>query len=234
MFGWLFSNQPNLGAEQQRRAKALRKFRPLTNTPLNRQRLVVIDLETTGFDLKRDLVISIGAVAIERGGIHLNQMFECTLFRDVETVTESILIHGISPSELAAGEDPVLALLDFMEFVGDSPFLAYHARFDQQMLTRALKESLGYRLTHPFFDVAEIAPLLHPEAGLTKAGLDDWVKYFKLQVHQRHHASADALVTAEIALILFNHARQQGIENLAQLENRLAGWRMRQQQSLSF
>ena len=233
MFRWLFSSQPTLEAEQQRRTKALRKPAALSR-PLSDQRLVVIDLETTGFDLKRDLVISIGAVAIEHGGIHLNQMFECTLFRDIETVTESILIHGISPSELAAGEDPVLALLDFMEFVGDSPFLAYHARFDQQMLTRALKESLGYRLTHPFFDVAEIGPLLHPEAGLGKAGLDDWVNHFNLQVHQRHHASADALVTAEIALILFNHARQQGIENLAQLEARLAGWRMRQQQSLSF
>jgi DNA polymerase III subunit epsilon len=233
MMRW-FSRKPRLEPEQQRRMEALKLPAALDAHPLQAQRLVVLDLETTGFDLKRDLVISIGAVVIERNAIPFDQMFERTLYRDLSAVTESVLIHGIAPSQLAAGDDPVETLLEFMEFVGDSPLLAYHARFDQQMLARALKDSLGYKLRHPFFDIAEIGPLLRPEAGLTKAGLDDWVNHFKLQVHQRHHASADALVTAELGLILFNHARQQAIENLAQLEMRLSGWRHRQQLPLSF
>jgi DNA polymerase-3 subunit epsilon len=116
-----------------------------------------------------------------------------------------------------------------MEFLGASPLLAFHAGFDQRMLGRALKQTLGYRLRHPFFDVAELAPLLYPQANIQHGGLDDWTDYFGLQVQQRHHASADALVTAELALILFSRARQQQLDSLLALEQRLAGWRRRQQ-----
>lgn len=228
-----FSRKPELTSKQQRRLAALKGPAPL-DKPLSQQRFVVVDLETTGFDLKRDLVISIGAVVIDGNGIPMGQQFERTLYRDAPAITESILIHGIAPSQLAEGDDPIKALLDFMEFVGDSPLLAYHAQFDQYMLTRALKESLGYRLRHSFFDVAEWGPMLRPEAGLTKAGLDDWVNHFKLKVHQRHHASADALVTAEIGLILLKLAQQQEIETLAQLSLRVEAWRKRQLLSLSF
>src|SRR5690606_29319396 len=126
------------------------------------------------------------------------------------------------PSAIAAGEDPAEALLAFMAFVGDSPLLAFHAGFDQRMLARALKHTLGYRLQHLFLDVAHLAPLLCPEGERAHAGLDHWIAHFGLQVQQRHHASADALVTAEIALILFNHARRQGLTSPRQLVERLA------------
>ena len=141
----------------------------------------------------------------------------------------SVLIHGLAPSAIAAGIAPAEALLGFMEFLGDSPLLAFHAGFDQRMLGRALKQTLGYRLRHPFFDAAELAPLLCPQANIQQGGLDDWTDYFGLQVQQRHHASADALVTAELALILFSRARQQQFDSLLALEQGLAGWRRRQQ-----
>lgn len=225
---WIKSRRPKLEYQQQRRLDAVALPKPLGACELASERFVVVDLETTGLNTKKDLVISIGAVAIDQEAIDFRQMFECTLKRDTQ-VNESILIHGISPSELAAGIEPEVALLDFLEYVGNSPLLAFHACFDRHMLVRAFRESLGYRFNHPFFDVAEIAPLLNPQVILRHNGLDDWVKQFKLQVNQRHHASADALATAELALILFHQARCQGIENLAQLESRLNIWRRNNQ-----
>ena len=74
---------------------------------------MVLDLETTGLHLKRDLVIAIGAVVIEDGAIDYSQQFECTLCRQVK-VNESVLIHGIAPSELANRLPPAEALLSFM------------------------------------------------------------------------------------------------------------------------
>lgn len=191
--------------------------------------MVVLDLETSGLDRQRDQVLSIGALAIDNGAIDLGQQFECTLQRLDHRASASTLIHGITPSAIARGVEPAEALLGFMEFLGDSPLLAFHAGFDQRMLSRALKQSLGYRLRHGFFDVAELAPLLCPQAPIRNGGLDDWTQYFGLQAQQRHHASADALVTAELALILFSKARQQGLDSLPALEQRLAGQRRRQQ-----
>ena len=229
LFGWLRAAKPGLDAAQQRRLEQLPKPAPLGDVPLRHQRWVVVDLETSGLNLNRDLVLSIGAVVIEDGAVDFSQLFERTLQRTDTKLSPSVLIHGLGPSAIAAGSDPVEALLDFMEFVGDSPLLAFHAPFDQHMLGRALKDSLGYRLAHPFLDVADIAPLLCPEANMREAGLDHWIEHFNLQVGERHHASADALATAELMLILFSRARQQQIDTPQALQERLSQWKRRKQ-----
>ena len=193
LFSWLSARVPTLDAATLARLGQLPAAKPLDARSLREQRWIVVDLETSGLNLNRDQVLSIGAVVIEDGAIDLGQCFERTLLRPGQSVNPSVLIHGLGPSALAAGADPAQALLEFMEFVGDSPLLAFHAPFDQHMLARALKDSLGYRLQHPFFDVADMAPLLCPHATLREAGLDDWIGYFKLHVEERHNASADAL-----------------------------------------
>ena len=225
----LTRSRPPLDDEQRRRLQRLPAATPLDARPLQTQRFVVLDLETSGLNVERDIVLSIGAVLIEDGAIDFGRQFECTLQRQMATVTESVLIHGIAPSALALGTAPAEALLGFMEFAGDCVFLAYHAPFDQRMLTRALKDELGYRLQHRFFDIADLAPMLFPEALVQQGGLDHWIDHFQLNMPQRHHAAADALATAEIALILFNRARRMGLDNVAELGARLGHWRRSRQ-----
>ncbi|HCJ29170.1 MAG TPA: 3'-5' exonuclease [Pseudomonas sp.] len=226
---WFKLRGPILGLEQLQRRDRLPVAAALDTCSLQEQRMVVLDLETSGLDMRRDIVLSVGAVVIENGAINLADQFESTLLRPAQKISESVLIHGIAPSELEAGEEPAEALLDFLEFVGDSPILAFHAGFDQRMLSRALRQALGYKLRHPFIDVAELAPMLCPNNRPRQNGLDEWCSHFGLQVLQRHHASADALVTAELALILFSKARRQGLDSVAALQQRLANWRQRQQ-----
>ncbi|MFC0711205.1 3'-5' exonuclease [Azorhizophilus paspali] len=213
-----------LDDNQRRRLRRLPTAPHLDSRPLHTQRFVVLDLETTGLNVERDVVLSIGAVLIENDAIDLSRQFECTLRRRLKSVTESVLIHGIAPSALAVGTAPAEALLRFMEYASDCVFLAFHAPFDQRMLSRALKDELGYRLRHPLLDVADLAPMLFPEALVYPGGLDQWIQYFGLDMSRRHHAAADALATAEIALILFNRARRTGLDNMAELGERAARW----------
>jgi DNA polymerase III subunit epsilon len=220
-FTWFSGRGPALTQQQLERRHALVAPGAFDARPLSQQRFVCLDLETSGLNMRRDQVLSIGAVVIENGAIDLSQQFECTLHCSGHQASASTLIHGIAPTEIANGEDPAEALLNFMTFVGDSPLLAFHAEFDQRMLARALKQNLGYRLQHAFFDVAEIAPLVCPKAKVAHTGLDGWTQHFGLQVQQRHHASADALVTAELALILFSKARQQDLDSLPALLQQL-------------
>jgi DNA polymerase-3 subunit epsilon len=229
LLSWLRRSAPSLSTEQQARVLALPAPAPLAEQSLRRQRWVVVDTETTGLDLNRDCLLSIGAVVIEDGAIDLGACFERTLQYSSHKTAPSVLIHGLSPSALAAGCEPKEALLDFLEFVGDSPLLAFHAWFDQHMLGKALKDNLGYKAAHRWLDVADIAPMLLPDQVGRLAGLDNWVDHFGLQVEERHHASADALVTAELCMILFSHARRQGIDSPALLEDRLNRWRRHQQ-----
>ncbi|QGW75625.1 3'-5' exonuclease [Pseudomonas alkylphenolica] len=232
LFTWLRPRQINEHIRQ--RAAQLAPAATLSEDSLRSQRWVVLDLETSGLNTQRDQVLSIGAVVIEDGAIDFSQQFERTLYQRDHKLTSSVLIHGLGPSAIAAGCDPAEALLDLMTFIGNSPVLAFHAPFDQRMLSRALKDHLGYRLQHPFFDVAELAPLLNPQITLREAGLDDWTACFGLEAIERHNASADAMVTAELALILFSQARRQHLDSPAQLDQHLQRWRRRKQQNHGF
>ncbi|NLJ11436.1 MAG: 3'-5' exonuclease [Gammaproteobacteria bacterium] len=230
IFKW-FRKGPELRAKDALRLGAL-AAPVVSELPLHKQRFVVVDLETSGLNTLKDKILSIGAVTIEDSAIALGHQFSCTLRRQNLTVSESVLIHQIPPSEVAAGIRPEKALLSFMEYVGSSPLLAFHASFDQRMLVREMEDAFAYQLRHPFYDVAEIAPLLYPEHNMRNPSLDDWVDFFGLQVLQRHNASADAMVTAELMLILLKRAEQQGIEDLATLDISLQNWRRRQQSGL--
>ncbi len=221
---WLGTRRQALDSEQQARLARLPTPQALDDTLLERCRLIVVDLETSGLNVNRDRILSVGAVVVENGSIDLGSQYECTLFQENHRVTESVLIHGIAPSEVARGVAPADALLDFMAFADNGVFVAFHAAFDQRMLQRGLRQTLNTRLRHVFLDVAELAPMLYPEVTGRKT-LDDWQDYFQLRNSQRHHAAADALATAEILLILLSRARAQGIATLAELNSRLRHWR---------
>ncbi|WP_353187862.1 3'-5' exonuclease [Pseudomonas sp.] len=229
LFSWLRPSSPVVSADLQQRLAKLPALAGLSECSLREQRWVVLDLETTGLNMSKDRVLSIGAVVIEDGAIDFRQQFERTLQCRELKLSPSVLIHGLGPSAIAAGSDPAEALLELLEFIGDSPVLAFHAPFDQHMLGRAVKEHLGHKLQHVFLDVADIAPLLCPQAQIREAGLDEWIEWFRLEVFERHNASADALATAELALILFSRARAQQIYSPLQLQQRLNQWKRRQQ-----
>ena len=229
LFSWLRPASPVVPADFQRRLAKLPAITELRECTLREQRWVVLDLETTGLNLNKDRVLSIGAVVIEDGAIDFSQQFERTLQCRELKLSPSVLIHGLGPNAIAAGSEPAEALLELLEFIGNSPVLAFHAPFDQHMLGRAVKEHLGHKLQQVFLDVADIAPLVCPQAQIREAGLDEWIEWFRLEVFERHNASADALATVELALILFSRARGQQIHSPLNLQQRLSQWKRRQQ-----
>jgi len=207
------------------RRAALPAPQPIDSTPVAQTRLVVLDLETSGLDLQRDEILSIGAVAITGNTLQMADQFECTLLRPAHRASQATLLHEIAPSEVHAGCPAEEALLGLLEFAGRCVFVAFHAGFDQRMLSRGLRQDLDYRLQHRFLDVAELAPMLFPEAARKCSTLDDWQQHFRLVNSERHNAAADAQISAEILLILLHRAATQGTATLAELNNRLVLWR---------
>ena len=110
------------------------------------QRYVVVDVETSGLNMKKDRLISIGAVALVAGRLDFNDAFQVVLRQEQVSTHANILIHGISGSAQSTGVDPVEGLLAFLQYVGKSPLVAYHAFFDQSMIGKATREYLGMEL----------------------------------------------------------------------------------------
>lgn len=218
---------------KQRRAGALGSHdpahlptpKPAGDQKLSECRLIVLDLETTGFHPGKDHVIAIGAVAITGKVIHLDDQFDLILRRPELDISETVLIHGIGPEALTRGHETEDALLHLLEWMDGDPILAYHSAFDQRFLEKALRQSLGYGQNHTWIDVAELLPAIFPDAKTGGRGLDNWADFFNLEVSERHHAAADALVTAELTLIAFNKAQKNGASTLSELSTKLHYYR---------
>lgn len=193
----------------------------LGDQPLGGSRLIVLDLETTGLNPMKDQVIAIGAVAIVGNAIPLDDQFDLILRRPELDIRQTVLIHGIGPEALTDGRETEDALLHLLDWMDGDPILAYHSAFDQKFLEKTLRAELGYGENHIWLDVAEIMPVFFPEANTQGKGLDNWADSFGLQASARHHAAADAMVTAELTLIAINKATQQGIHTLSDLSNKL-------------
>ncbi len=214
----LFRPVIELAPALARRAAAWRALPSLNDaTTLAQARLVVVDVETTGLDPRRDRLLAIGACAVEGGRLHTGAGYEALLRQAIVGARENILIHGIGPQEQATGAAPEEALMGFLEFARKDLLVAFHAPFDQAVLDRAARAALGLRLLNPFIDLADLAPALCPEARLPHAGLDDWLAYFGLRAAQRHRAAHDAIATGELLLILLHRARMRGVVSVSAL-----------------
>ncbi|WP_143326833.1 3'-5' exonuclease [Vandammella animalimorsus] len=253
---------PQQRHELQQRLAQLRPFAQPGAQPLATQALVVFDLETTGLDRQRDSVLSIGAVRIQacgaQPGIALGHSFARVLKVPVPISPLGQLFHGLTQGDLSQGQDPRLALLELLEWGQDALWLAWHAWFDQAMLHRAAQQWLGEhapssrtgKMLLPLPGVCDLAQLLPallgpcptalqadmPDKAPVISGdhdLDAWLQALGLAHSARHDAVADAMATAELALIALAHAQAQGLQTWGQLAS-LASQREREQQQPGF
>ena len=183
--------------------------------PHRHARYVVVDVETTGLDMRRDLPIAIGAFGFSDNAIVFGDAYEVVLKQSAASADANILIHGIGGQMQLAGRDPALAMLEFVEYAGSSPLVAFRAEFDQAMLVRAARTYLGVALGVPFIDLAFLLPALF--RGAECSSLDDWLAHFGREAAARHDPVADAYETAQLMLIALAAADAVGMESAQSL-----------------
>ncbi len=200
---WIFGAKPELSDAQ---AQKLARWQALPEvelrSPIDASRYVVVDVETSGLNVNKDRLIAIGAVAVVNGKIALRDSLEIVLLQQRVSDKQNILIHGIGGTAQSEGVPPIDALLTFLEFLGRDPLIAFHVEFDQTMIGRAIREYLGFKLKHPWADLAYVAPALFPELARRCRSLDHWMTHFGIGNYARHSALADAVATAELLLAL--------------------------------
>jgi DNA polymerase-3 subunit epsilon len=205
----LFGSRPTLSvAHGQRLARWLALPGPNLRASIETSRCVVVDVETSGLNPARDRLIAIGAVAVDGGQISLTDTFEVILQQTTPSSHANILLHGIGGTAQAAGIAPAQALLDFLDFVGAAPLIAFHVYFDETVIRKAMREVLDIDFKRPWLDLAYLAPALHPELAERLRTLDDWAAQFDIGNFARHSALADAYATAQLLLVLLKGSNQ--------------------------
>lgn len=204
-----------LAGLRMRAERRAREDRSVSEGLFSLARFVAMDLETTGPNMHADRIISIGGVAVAGRTVRHADSFEVVVRQDRESQVDNILIHQIGGQEQRAGEEPVRALLSFLEYLDGSIAVAFRAEFDATVLRRELHDRLGIRIRLRFLDLAAVLPALFP--GTPNDTLDDWTRHFGLPPIGRHHAIADAYANAQLLLLALEQSQRLGLQTAGDL-----------------
>lgn len=189
------------------------------DAPVGQVRFVVVDSETTGLDPRNDRLITIGAVAVFDGDIVIEDSFD-SLIRLSEN-TSAVTVHGITRDQSLKGVEEPEALEAFLEYLRDGVIVGHHIGHDIATLDAACTRHWGMSLLNRSLDTMDLT--LHLERGGAFSGrppirrftLDALCGLFGVIPHDRHTASGDAFITAQVFLRLLRLAARTGRGTLA-------------------
>lgn len=168
-------------------------------------RFAVVDVETTGLDPARHEVLSIGIVDVVGGRVQVASAFYRELRPATAPTAETVVIHGIRPSDADRGLDPTAVGEEVVRRLDGRVVVAHVARIERSFLGPWL-EPLGWSFPRRVVDTDVLfrahlvragLPVLHQHVGLGAAA-----QRFGLPEQRRHHALGDALTTAQLLLAL--------------------------------
>ena len=180
------------------------------DTPIGQVRFVVLDSETTGLNPRTDRIVTIGAVAVQAGEILIEDGFAALLkvTQDLGAVT----VHGVTRDESRGGLDEPVALERFLDYVRDGVIVGHHIGHDIGTFDAAYTRHWDMQLVNRSLDTMDLT--LHLEQDRAFAGrppirqftLDALCEMFGIVPHDRHTASGDAFITAQVFLRLLKLA----------------------------
>jgi DNA polymerase-3 subunit epsilon len=184
--------------------------------PWRRAAFASLDFETTGLDRSRDAVVSFGVVPIDDGRVRVGGAVHQYVAAAVPSSVPSMRIHEILPRDLVDApsmddaRDRLRASLD-RRFV-----LAWYAGVEIAFLGRVFggSERWWRRRT---IDVRDLAIAVEGADRDARFGLTATAERFGVPVATPHEALDDALVTAQLFLVLATRLAARGASTVAAL-----------------
>ncbi|WP_456274257.1 ATP-dependent DNA helicase DinG [Bacillus sp. AK031] len=184
------------------------------------QKIVVVDLETTGNSPKKgDKIIQLAAMVVQDGVIADTY----TTFINPDVAIPSFIeeLTGINDDMVKDAPEFAEIAPKVLELLDGAVFCAHNVQFDLGFLQAELEEAGYNSFTGPSFDTVELAKITLPTADSYKlTELSDRLSF----THSRpHQADSDALVTAELLIYFIEKLSTLPLVTLEQME-RLSSW----------
>lgn len=167
---------------------------------------VVLDLEMTGLDAKRDKIIEIGAVRIKDG--QTAETYQTFVNPGRRLGNEVKEITGIRDEELMDAPYIVDVMEDFLKFAGTDCLIGHRILFDYSFLKRAAVNQ-GYTFEREGIDTLRIARMCLRD--LPSKSLPALCEHFGIQ-YKAHRALEDALATHRLYQMLCAQYEAQNAE----------------------
>lgn len=183
-------------------------------TPLERLPILVLDTETTGLDVARDRVISIGGLRLVGGRLYRATSFDRLVNPGIPIPPRSTAIHGITDPMVADAPPFAEVYAPLEDVIARTVVVGHQIAFDLAMLRQECARN-GCSWVEPrTLDTLLLVASLVP--GLAGASLDRVAGELGVSIHGRHTALGDSLVTAEVFASLLPRLADRGITTLGQ------------------
>lgn len=209
------STWPAFFADKAKRCQdpALRAFYaagvPAPKTPLRDVPLVALDFETTGMDVHRHAIVSIGLVPFDLTRIRPSAGRYWVVRPQQQLDEASIRFHRITHAEVAQAPDIDDVLDELLTELSGCLVVVHYRGIERPFLDAAVQDRRGERCLFPLIDTMSIEArevrqgLWNRLKGMllgsrTSIRLSDTRTRYGLPAYSAHHAKVDALATAEL------------------------------------
>jgi DNA polymerase III subunit epsilon len=191
--------------------------------PIETYEFVSLDTELTGLALRRDAIVSIGAVRIEGLQIVTGNNFFSYVKPKRSMPKVSTLIHRITPDQIESAPDLRTVMPDFVDFVGNALLVGHFIGLDMAFINRAARRLMGGRLRNPCLDSMKLVRVYEArERGGHYDGVEVATEYnlkalsekYHLPRFEQHDALGDAFQAACLFVFAIRKMQRLGCRTL--------------------
>lgn len=182
---------------------------PDAKTPIEEVVFLAMDFETTGLDSEQDDIITIGTVPFTLNRILMNQAKHWTVKPRKQLPEESVVIHGITHSDVLDAPDLINIYEEILEQMAGKVMVVHYQRIEREFFDTALNTRIQEGIEFPVVDTMQIETLIQQK---TSGGVINKIRGRKpasvrlgasrtrygLPLYTPHHALTDAVATAEL------------------------------------
>lgn len=185
-------------------------------TPLSDIDFVALDFETTGLDSEQNSIISIGLVPFNLQRVFCRKAKSWYIDPQDNLQEESIIIHGITHSDLQDAPDLHRILDSLLSELAGKVVVVHYRRIERDFFDQNLRALINEGIIFPVVDTMQI------EADIQRTqakGIINWLKgkrpksirlansrlRYNLPAYQPHDALTDAIATAELLQAQIKH-----------------------------
>src|SRR5579859_6281003 len=194
------------------------------DTPLNALRYVVLDTELTSLDHRTNRLLSVGAIAMQGPSIQLGEQFYRVVNPEVSIPAEGVVIHRLRSEDVRGAEQLAKTLEDLKGFVAGAVLVGHFVEIDLKILRKEMANT-GHKFDHPAVCTARLHHWILRQGTysedlpvqLEKLDLGTLASFYKLDVHDAHHALSDAFLTARVWQKMLHVLEGRGVRSLGKL-----------------
>ena len=178
--------------------------------------VAVLDLETTGLDVRRDRIVQIAVVMMEGGRILDEPRMAQLVNPGVAIPASSTRIHGIHDADVASAPRFAEVLPRLRGLLAGRVLAGHNAAFDLAVLRHEAARARLAWPDPPVLDVATLTGALEP--SIPDLGLESVARMLQVAITGRHTAPGDAMAAAQVFARLIARLRDADVRTLGEAQ----------------